>query len=137
MGSVAGKLEKGFFQGTGVRLRFQAGRGVASEHDSTIEYDHAVGEKLDLLEGVRSEEQGGVPEFEHVVLEKVAKVGSRDSVQTPRGLVEKQHARLMQKGAGQAQALNCPRRECANLPVESFTNPKRFAQPADAARNLG
>jgi hypothetical protein len=54
---VTRKSEKGFFERRGAGSQLECGRRIARQEAAGVNNGHAIGEKLDLGEGVRCEEQ--------------------------------------------------------------------------------
>ncbi len=119
MGKVAGQLEESVFEGGCFGPGFETSRGIEREELAFIEDGNAVGEKFNFRERVRSEEQSDVASLEELGLEEAAEFGGGNGVQAARRLIQKEHGGLMEKGASEAQALDCSCGECADLAIES------------------
>ena len=111
-------MEEDSFQRGGIRALLQARNGVAREDPPAAEDRDAIGEKLDFLERVRSKQQSGVAGFQYTVFEKITKLGGGYGVKAARRFIEEQDAGTVQKGAGQAEALDGSDGERAYLAVE-------------------
>lgn len=136
MRTVAGQIEKGLFQRGGIRALLQARNGVAYENPSGAEDRDAIGKKLDFLERVRGKEQSGVAGFQYTVLEKIAKLGGGYGVKAASRFIKKQDAGTVQKGAGQAEALDGSGGERAHLAIESVLQRELLRDGEDARGSL-
>ena len=87
-----------------------------------IEDGNAISEALYFLQGVRGEENGGGAGLKDLRFEKVAKLGGSNDVDAAGGFVQEEHARAMEQGASQADALDRAGRERADLAIQKFAD---------------
>jgi len=111
---------------------FESGQCVASEEAPGVDNRDAIGEKFDLGQSVRGEEQGSIAAAENLGLEEAAKFGSGDSVKAARGFIEEKDAGLVEQSAGEAQALHGAGRKRAHLAIESFFDMELFGKKSGA-----
>ncbi len=126
------KAEKYFFQGGSAGALLQCGDSVASQEAASVNYGHAIREKLHFGESVRGEEQGSLAMAKDFRFQEAAKLRGGDGVEAARGLVEKQDTGLVKKCASQAEALDRAGGKRAHLAVERFAELKLLGELQDS-----
>ena len=87
MRGAAGEAHESVFESCGAGGSFEGGQRVAGEQTSRVDDRDAIGEQLDLGQSMGGEEQGSIAAAQDLRLQKAAKFGGGDSVQTARGLI--------------------------------------------------
>jgi hypothetical protein len=131
---VTRKPKKSFFKRGSAGAQLKIGDGIASEKAASVNHRHAVSEKLDFGESVRSEKQCSLPMVQDFRFKEAAKLRGGDSIEAARGLVEQQDVGLMEKGASQAETLDRAGGECAHLAVKCYAQMKLFGKLPDSLR---
>ena len=86
------------------------------DHATPVQEDDVLAERFDLVDAVRTEEDGELPLYCDLsdLLEQLERA---DGVDGARGLVEDQHGRFVQQRASELKARPHSRRECEPHPV--------------------
>ena len=137
MRGAAGEVHESVFERCRTGASFESGQRVAGEQAPRVDDRDPIGELLDLRQRVGSEEQGSIAAAQDLGLQKAAKLRGGDSVQTARGFIQQKNARLVKKGAGEAQPLHRAGRKCAYLAVEGLFKAKLLGEMSDALRGVG
>jgi hypothetical protein len=129
---ASGQAKKNLFEGGGAGALLKGGEGITCKEASFVEDGDAIGEQFDLRQGVRSEQQRSIAASEEMRFQEAAEVHSSDGIEAAGGFIEQKHARLVEKGAEEAETLNRAGGECAHLAVEGFDEMKLFRELVDA-----
>lgn len=134
---MSGDAQKSVFHCAAGGAAFQGAGCVESKQAAFVNDRDAICEELHFGERVGSEEQRSMAALHNFGFDEAAEFGGGQDIETACGFVQQQHVRLVQYGAGEAQALDHPRGKSANLPVEGIFEVKSFRESVDAMRGCG
>src|SRR5579863_2937659 len=112
-------------------------RRCAAEKEVTgIKQSHAVCQRLDFREGMRSKKQCSAIMGDKFLAEEGAKFSGGERIEAAGGFIEQKYARGMDHGAGEAQALDRAGRKSAYLPGQCLGKPQQRCSRGNPCLNL-